>query len=151
MKRLILFIALMFAFAISNAQTVALTDLSGGATYRNVATDYTLTNTTARTFTITARDLHQMAAQDLVIHLDSLAGNHTNVAVAFYGKKSTYTAAWTQIGSTVNWAGTTSDTTVTISNTTEAGYRYYKWTLTGTGTGTTTVANQELKLWLGIP
>lgn len=144
-------IALMFAFAISEAQTVALVNLTGGATYRDYATDYTLTNTTVRTFTITAADLHQMAAQDLIINIDSASGNHTNVAIAFYGRKSIYTASWTQIGSTVNWTGTTSDTTVTISNTTEAGYRYYKWTLTGTGTGTTTISNQEIKLWLGIP
>jgi hypothetical protein len=150
MKKITFILALMFAFAISEAQTVALTPLTDGDTYRNVGTDYTLTNTTARTFTLTAGQDY-MTAQDLIINLDSASGNHTNVAVAFYGKKSDYTAAWTQIGSTINWAGTTSDTTITISNTTENGYRLYKWTLTGTGTGTTTISNMEFKQWFGIP
>lgn len=143
-------IALMFAFAISEAQTVALPNWNEDKTYQQWTTDYTLSNTTARTFTLIAPQ-HEMCAQDLIIHLDSASGNHTAVAVALYGKKSAYTAAYTQIGSTITWAGTTSDTTIAISNTTENGYRLFKWTLTGTGTGTTTISNQEFKLWRGLP
>lgn len=150
MRGFIIFIALMFAFAISEAQTVGLGVLSQGHTYLNVATDYTLTNTTARNFTLNSYQDY-MSGQDLILHLDSASGNHTNVAVALYGRKSEQTSTWTQIGSTVNWKGTTSDTTIIISNTAENGYRYYKWTLTGTGTGTTTIDNQEFKLWFGIP
>lgn len=150
MKKIMFFLALMFAFAISEAQTVAIPALSASETYKEVATNYTLTNTTARTFTLEAPK-HYMSATDLILQLDSASGNHTNVAVALYGRKSDQTSTWTQIGSTVNWKGTTADTTIIMSSTTEAGYREYKWTLTGTGTGTTTIDNQEFKQWLGIP
>lgn len=150
MKRIIFVIALMFAFAISEAQTVTLPNWAEDKTYANYATNYTLTGTTARVFTLIAPQ-HQMCASDYIVQLDSASGNHTNVAVALYGRKSAQTSTWTQIGSTVNWKGTTADTTIIMSSTTEVGYREFKWTLTGTGTGTTTIDNQEFKLYRGIP
>jgi len=73
------------------------------------------------------------------------------MAVALTGRKSDQTSTWTAIGSTINWKGTTSDTTIILSNTTENGYRQFKLTFTGTGTGTTTIANTEFKLWLADP
>lgn len=149
--RTLIAILVILAFGMNAmAQDVSLGALKEGKTYKNIAADYTLTNTTARNFTI---DSYQdyFSAQDLIIQLDSASGDHTNVAVALYGRKSEQTSTWAQIGSTVNWKGTTSDTTIIISNTTEVGYRYFKWTLTGTGTGTTTIDNQEFKLWYGLP
>ena len=146
-----LFLALMLTFTvISEAQTVALPAINADQTYLPIATDYTLTNTTARIFTVVAPQ-HYMCASDFIVQLDSASGNHTNVAVALYGRKSAQTSTWTQIGSTVNWKGKTADTTIIMSSTTEVGYREYKWTFTGTGTGTTTIDNQELKLYRGIP
>ena len=153
---IILFVvAAMFACNPAGAQTVSIGTLNPDNTYYEITTDYTLTNTTARNFTVTWPQ-HTMCAQDFIVNLDSASGNHTNVAVALYGRKSDQTATWTQIGSTVNWNGNLNggagvDTTIIISNTTENGYREYKWTFTGTGTGTSTISNMELKLYRGIP
>lgn len=151
MKQFILFIMLVVA-TIATAQTVTLPTMASAnnnnaATNQIVTTDYTLTNTTVRNFIWTAPQ-PKPTTQDIVIDLDSLAGNHTNVAVAVYGQKSNIKGDWTQIGSTVNWKGTTSDTTIVISNATANRYSWYKTTITGTGTGTTTIANQVLKLYL---
>ncbi len=149
MKKLIAIFAILTLTISVNAQMLT-TQLQRGQTYTEVTTDYTLTNTTAKYWQINAL-MDEMTAQDVIVHLDSLAGDHTNVAVALSGRKSDQTSTWTAIGSTVNWKGTTADTTIIISNTTENGYRQYKLTFTGTGTGTTTIANMELKLWKGIP
>jgi hypothetical protein len=151
MKQFILMIMLFVGMAMT-AQTVTLPTMAGDANNPNataqlVKTDYVLTNTTVRNFVFTAPQ-PKPTTNDFVIDLDSLAGNHTNVAVAVYGQKSTIKADWTQIGSTVNWKGTTADTTIVISNATANRYSNYKYVLTGTGTGTTTVANLWLKLYL---
>lgn len=147
------FISILFLFAFTivfaTAQSVTLPTMDSyvkGGTYQIINTDYTLTNTTARTFIYTAPQ-PEPTTQDYVVNLDSLTGNHTNVAVALYGQKSEVKADWTQIGSTVNWIGTTADTTIIISNATANRYRNYKAVITGTGTGTTKVDVQELKLF----
>ena len=69
------------------------------------------------------------------------------MAVALYGQKSTIKGDWTQIGTTVNWKGTTSDTVIVISNATANRYSLYKAGLTGTGIGTSKVDTQALKLY----
>lgn len=149
MKRMILFIALMFAFAVSNAQTATLVpDISDG-TYIDYATDNTLSNTTAKWFQFNFKP-DQYVASNLIVHLDSASGNHTNVAVAVYGRINDL-QAWTAIGTAINWAGTTADTTIVFASTTEAAYRQFKVLYTGTGTGTTTIDRQTFKIWKGIP
>jgi hypothetical protein len=149
MKKIIaIFVIALMAFT-APAQMLT-TQLDKGVTYVNVGTDYTLTNTTAAYWQVNAQSDY-MTAQDVIVHLDSASGNHTNVALAIYGRKSAQTSTWTAIGSPINWKGTTIDTTIIFSNTTENGYRQYKILFTGTGTGTTTIANMELKLWYGIP
>lgn len=146
MKQFILFLMLVVAM-VATAQTVTVPAMATGSTVQLLATDYTLTNTTVRNFLWTAPQ-PKPTTQDIVIDLDSLAGNHTNVAVAVYGQKSNIKGDWTQIGSTVNWKGKTADTTIIISNATANRYSWYKTTLTATGTGSTTIANQVLKLYL---
>jgi hypothetical protein len=149
MKKIIFVLLSMFAFvAISEAQMLT-TYLEKGKSFAKVTTDYTLTNTTARYWQIEAQP-EWYNAQTVVVHLDSLAGNHTNVAVALYGRASGL-LGWTAIGSAVNWIGTTSDTTITITNATENLYRQYKLLFTGTGTGTTTIADMEFKFYNGLP
>src|SRR5512147_1208086 len=144
MKKLLFLFALLFSVIITQAQTVNLA-MPSGSTYMSVVTDYNLTNTTVRNFIYLApQDF--AATQDYLIELDSVSGNHTNVAVALYGAKFS-TTAYSQIGSTVNWKGTTADTTIVISNASANRYRYYKVTVTGTGTGVTKVDAQELKLY----
>jgi len=150
MKNFILFIMLLVGMTLT-AQTVTHPTMAGSAQNPNatsqlVSTDYTLTNTTVRNFIFTAPQL-KPCTQDFVIKLDSLSGNHTNVAVALYGQKSTIKGDWTIIGSAINWKGTTADTVIVISNATANRYSLYKATLTGTGTGTSKVDTQALKLY----
>jgi len=128
----------------ATAQT-AIVSVAEKNSYYDLATDYTLTNTTTSWFRWKAAK-DTPSTQDFEFHLDSLSGNHTNVAVSVYGRKFT-SDSWTQIGSTVNWAGTTSDTTILISNTSINRYREFKSNFVGTGTGTTTIANQIIKIW----
>jgi len=134
---------------IAMAQTVTLQSMEAyrtGGTYQLVNTDYNLDTTTARTFIFTAPQA-QPTTQDYVVNIDSVFGNQTNVAVALYGQKSTIAVDWTQIGSTVNWLGTTSDTTIIISNATANRFRNYKAVITGTGNGRSKIDAQELKLF----
>ncbi len=108
-----------------------------------VNTNYTLTNTTVVWFQWNAeRDMR--ATQDYEVNLDSVSGNHTNIAIKLFGRKFSGDS-WTQIGSTVN--STTGTATETISNTVANRYRQYKVEFTGTGTGVTTIDFQKFKIW----
>lgn len=149
MKALTLFIALMFAFVISNAQQATVYPKQTDGTYAEYSTAFTLTNTTAKYmyFFFTPQYYN---AQSYIVHLDSLTGTHTNVAVAVYGRLNS-NATWTAIGSAINWKGTTSDTTILFTNATESAYRQFKVLFTGTGTGTTSVSNEAFKIWNGTP
>jgi len=149
MKQFILMIMLFVGMAMT-AQTVTLPTMAGAAnnpaaTAQLITTDYTLTNTTARNFIFTAPQ-PKPTTQEFVVQLDSLAGDHTNVAVAVYGQKSSIEGDWTQIGSTTN--STLGSDIVLISNATANRYSRYKYVLTGTGTGTTVIGNIWLKLYL---
>ena len=149
MKKIIALVTLFIAFAISANAQMLTTSLSSGQSYVNITTDYTLTNTTAKYWQINAQP-EWYNAQTVVVNLDSASGNHTNVAVALYGRFSDQ-LAWTQIGSTQNWKGTKSDTTLTFTNATENLYRQFKVNFLGTGTGTTTIDRMEFKYYNGLP
>jgi len=141
---------MLFVGMAMTAQTVTLPTMAGAAnnpaaTAQLITTDYTLTNTTARNFIFTAPQ-PKPTTQEFVVQLDSLAGDHTNVAVAIYGQKSSIEGDWTQIGSTTN--STLGSDIVLISNATANRYSRYKYVLTGTGTGTTVIGNIWLKLYL---
>ena len=147
MKKLFFFFALMFAFmAISEAQ-ITTGYIIYPNTYWEYQTNVTLSNAVAQYFVVDAA-MPEGNIQDVIVQLDSLSGNHTNVAVALYGRKSDQTSTWTAIGSAINWKGTTADTTIIYSNTTENNYRQFKILFTGTGTGTTRIDNFEFKVWL---
>jgi len=151
MKKLFLFVALMFAVAaISEAQTATITPTQTGGTYAEYATDQTLTTTTAKWFLYKFEPVNYTAT-NYIVQLDSTSGNHTNVAVALYGRISDQQATWTQIGSTINWGGVHAsvgaDTTILFANTTETAYRQFKLLFTGTGTGTTNIMYQAVKIW----
>jgi len=149
MRKLIMVLALMFAIvAISEAQILT-TNLPKGVSYVNVNTDYTLTNTTAAYWQINTQP-EWYTGQTVIVNLDSLTGNHTNIAVNLWGRVSDQ-LDWTQIGSTVNYLGRTAthDTTITITNATEVLYRQYKLLITGTGTGTTKIDRMEFKFYNG--
>jgi hypothetical protein len=155
MKKLIFVLALMFTMVISSAQTTITTIYGNSSeTYKEYATDVTLTNTTAKALYFNMQPEYYTAV-NFIVQLDSATGNHTNVAVALYGRISDQQATWTAIGSAINWLGKGGsdgcDTTILFTNSTEAAYRQYKLLFTGTGTGTTTICYSALKLWYGIP
>jgi len=143
MKKLLVMLVFAFVAFAANAQTYNLA--IGDGTWKQVGTDYTVTNNVVVNFVWFASN-DWTTTQDYLIHLDSVAGNHTNVAVALFGAKFA-TGAYSAIGSAVNWKGTTADTTIIISNATAARWRYYKVVVTGTGTGVSKVDSQELKLY----
>jgi len=143
MKKFILLLVLAVVAIAANSQTYNLA--IGEGTWKQVGTDYTVTNTTAVNLIWFAPN-DWTTTQDYLIQLDSVSGDHTNVAVALYGAKFA-TGAYSAIGSAVNWKGTTADTTIIISNATANRYRYYKVVVTGTGTGVSKVDSQELKLY----
>jgi len=148
-KFFVLLISLVAIFATSQAQMLS-TTMPPAQTWATVATNYTLTDAVAQYWFISApKDYY--TAQAVVVELDSLSGNHTNVAVQLQGRYSSSSATWNNIGSAVNWKGTTADTTIVILNATENGYREFKLLFTGTGTGTTRIDNMQFKMWYGLP
>jgi hypothetical protein len=142
-KLLLLFVFAAFSSAIYAQLGTAYVTTPN--TFVSVSTDYNITNTTAGEYIFKGAQ-HTPSTQDFLVELDSVSGNHTNVEVALYGRKFD-SAAWASIGSAVDWAGTTADTTIIISNTTANRYRDYKVVYTGTGTGVTKVDLQEFKLY----
>jgi hypothetical protein len=148
MKKFIVFLLVgLFALTV-NAQMLT-TKLGSGTSYVNVTTDFTLTNAVAQYWQVEYQP-EWYNGQTLVVNLDSASGNHTNVAVALYGRASDQ-LAWTAIGSAQNWKGTSSDTTLTFTNATENLYRQVKLLFTGTGTGTTKIDRMEFKFYNGLP
>ena len=144
MKRAIFILALLVIVAITVRGQTATIPISLAETFKEEARDFTITNTTAVWFQWEAAK-NMRATQNFEVNLDSLAGNHTNIAIKLYGKVFE-DDSWAQIGSTVN--STTGTATETVSNTAINGYRFYKSEFTGTGAGTTTIDWQKLKLWL---
>lgn len=154
MKKILILLALLISTVVVNAQTkiqetsILIPNTFGSITSPTaVASIYKITNATAG-YTLTKASMNNGSKQDFVIKLDSVSGNHTNVAVAVYGQKSALKGDWTQIGSTVNWKGTTKDTVIVISNATFVYYQNFKKVYTGTGTGVTKITYDYTKLWL---
>lgn len=145
MKKIIFLVVLLIGMIGATQAQMLTTYGKDGQTFFKVTTDYTLTNTTPKYWQV-GTQVDWPCAQTVTVHLDSLAGDHTNVALAVYGRASALTSTWTAIGSPINWKGKTADTTIIFANTTENRYREYKILFTGTGTGTTTIADMELKL-----
>lgn len=146
-KYIVLFITLIIG-VFATAQTVTFPALDTETTYSYVGTDYSFTNSVARVFVFPTRS-HYKTAQDYVIRLDSVSGNHTSVTVVLAGSKSALKNDWTTIG-TVVWTTVpkpSADTTIIISNATANRYRYLRATVTGAGSGVSKVSDQELKLW----
>lgn len=150
MKKLILLIMILIGCLSVSAQRVTLTPFVDGQTYMYSPTDYAVTNTVVRMFTLVTPEAYP-ATQDLTIKLDSVSGTHTNVAVSIYGVKSLIKNDSTIIGSAVNWVGIlgghlSADTTITISNASANRYRAYKIKVLGTGIGASKVSDFELKI-----
>lgn len=145
MRKLILILALVIVAINLSAQTATIS--MNTYAKKIVDANYTLSNAVADTFLFLASRTYPVT-QTYQVNLDSLTGNHTNVAVALYGSELG-TVTWTQIGSTINWKGLGdgTDTTIIISNTTANKYNYYKAIIVGTGTGTTRIDQQIMQTW----
>lgn len=152
MKKLLFTIVLLFSVVVTYAQ-IASTNILMPNTFGKIvsptatASIYKITNTTAG-YVIFYAAMNNGSKQDFVIKLDSVSGNHTNVAIDIYGQKSALKGDWTKIGSTINWKGTTADTTIVSSNATFSYYQNFKYVFTGTGVGVTKLSYNYLKLWL---
>jgi hypothetical protein len=142
MRKLILILVIAVVAIAARGQTATF-HISPKNSYKIVNTNYTLTNATAVWFQWEA-ERNCLATQDYQVNLDSLSGNHTNIAIKLYGRKFD-SDSWTQIGTTVN--STDSTATETISNTAPNRYRQYKAEFSPTGTGVTTIDFQILKIW----
>ena len=154
MKKVLFLIVMLFSFISMEAQTkvqeatILIPNTFGSIVSPTaIASIYKITNTVAG-YVLFKAPMNNGSKQDFVIELDSVSGNHTNVAVAIYGQKSALKGDWTQIGSTVNWKGTTADTVIVVSNATFVYYQNFKYVFTGTGTGVTKLTQNYIKLWL---
>ena len=129
MKKLIsiLFLVVIGFFAVAQGGTDKL-DLG------NTFIDWTLTDadtvsgTSSATYVL-AVNKHQPTTQDVLVVLDSI--NAPNVTVQLKGKKF-LESSYDSIGSAVEWAGTSADTIIEISNSTKNWYRYLGLTVTST-------------------
>lgn len=145
MKKIVLLITSMLLF-VCLVQSQTATHVLGKTTYIEVGTDYSATNT-VETWMLFDAPKDEPLTQDYQVELDSVSGNHTNVAVSLYGRKFVG-GTWVIIGSAVNWKGTTADTTIIMSNATANRYRQFKVGFVGTGNGVTKIDNQKFKIWL---
>jgi len=152
MKKLVLFIGLLMAFTVVNAQISTL-NLNSGQTYAEYTTDVVLTNAVAQNFRINAAQ-NWMTSPYIAVAIDSTSGNHTSLNVAFAGRMTDQTDVWTAI-SDVTWdmdhAGSAADTIMIIGASAETFYRQYRVTFTPVGTGTSTITNFEYKQYFGLP
>ena len=121
MKKILILLVLLISTVVVNAQTkiqetsILIPNTFGSITSPTAAASiYKITNATAG-YTLTKASMNNGSKQDFVIKLDSVSGNHTNVAVAVYGQKSALKGDWTQIGPTVKRNSTTNDVVIFIS------------------------------------
>lgn len=137
MKKFIYFTILLIGFFATNHITAqdrtTPTTLAPGKTLTALtltAADTIVASDTYWVYTKTLKDVP--ATQDVLLKLTKVSGT-PRVAAKLYGRKFT-TSDWTQIGSTVTWYATATDTTIVISNATDNRYREYKTELTTTAT-----------------
>lgn len=149
MKKLIVFFAIMLFGAVAFGQRSI--SLSPEVTYGSHMLPATETITGVGSFTYEVfANKHVKTTQDLKIVLDSLKTPRASVQLK--GKKFA-SDAYTNIGTATAWKGTSSDTSIIVSNTSANRYRYYAVTVTSdtTGVGATAklgVRSLEWKLWL---
>jgi len=145
-KLAILLIGLMFVMSgYSQDKSGKITKSKTAIAFSLNATD-TLGTTDTFTINIDARKDFP-ATQDFFIELDSVSGTPT-VSIQLKGKKFS-DAAYANIGSAIEWTGTSGDTTIMISNATENRYRFYQVVCTADATTQKSlVTAAEFKIYL---
>lgn len=92
-------------------------------------------------------DQHQPITQDLIFTIDSVSGA-PHVTFTLQGKKFSDVASWSDIGSAVVWSGSTSDTTILISNATANRYRLLRLLVATNATAQKVeMQSAEFKVW----
>jgi hypothetical protein len=145
MKRIMLAMCLLI-FAIGLQAQTATVNISELKSYTEYLVPVGQTSGTTTSFVVKGNQ-HQPTTQDLVVHLDSIAGGTHSSTVKLYGSKfSPYT--WVQIGNTpTTWKATSGDTTIYISNATAARYRDFKIEIVNASGDNTSIAWWKFKLW----
>jgi hypothetical protein len=132
MKRLILIISAIFFVITLSAQdhNQSLGKNASNVTFSGTAAD-TITNTDTWSYqwNLAAKDVRM--GYNLFVKLDSVSGTPTDACIL---KGSQDASSWVNID-TVNWAGTSADTSFYFNDvSTGVLYRYLKLDITGTGT-----------------
>ena len=138
----------MMVLSASYAQdkSVTLSDTKTFNAFNMTSADTVTNNDQLYYFEVTANS-HYKQTQDWLLTLHKVSGN-PRIAVLLQGKKFV-TSTYTNIGSAVTWYGSTTDTTIVISNATANRYRYYKLGLDATNTAQkSTITKCEFKAWL---
>lgn len=145
MKKILLF-GLLLVFAIGLQAQDKTAKFKRTFTYASLSFDSADTINASETYDIQIEtNKSKPLTQSMRIKLDSIAGTPT-CDVELYGKEFS-SDSWTQVGSTVAWTGTTSDTTIHILNTTANRYRFYRTLVTSDATEQTTqVSEWEFKV-----
>ena len=146
MKKLALVLGLLVFAVISYGQNTALDvssvkrhfnttiDINKNLTYKyyyGSAADTVSNADSLWNYDIAVLNLYDALDSELRVSLDSVSGS-PQVTVTLQGKWS-YVDSYTDISS-ATWYGTSSDTTISISNATNKNYRFYNILLDGTAT-----------------
>ncbi len=151
MKRSIIFLMTMFmlSFAyLADAQETKGKTLSAAQSYFADASDVDLSTTSDSSFQYSfVLNKTKEQLYDYQVSLDSVNGT-PDFEVQLYGRLFPGDS-WAAIGSPVTWAGTSADTTITITeHTTAVFYRELQGRVTGqAGTGDATITQQYIKVW----
>jgi len=144
-KALIIFASILFA-VVSYGQNTDLTvkgvksnfnttfDIKDNVTFRyyyGSAADTVSNNDSLWNYDVAIENLYDALDHELRIKLDSVSGSPA-VTVTLQGKYS-YNDSYSSLG-TATWAGTSSDTTIVITNGTNKNYRFLNILLDGTAT-----------------
>lgn len=160
MKKVLLVLASIFIAVLSYAQTdISVEGLKGNYTdgqkfdinanktykffYGSETADTVTNNDTIWYRNYIIENLYDAVKHELRIELDSVSGSPA-LNVALRGKYS-YNDSYTSI-SNVDWAGTSSDTTIAISNGTAKNYRFLQVYIDAIGDSTQAVQVERIEL-----
>lgn len=148
MKKLLFVLTLIVAFIVSaNAQVKQVT-LKKDQSVLEVTTDYSLSTAgdSVLTYTVLANKFDDLFYQ-IQVELDSVSGT-PDYDIDLKGKVFE-NDAWSDLETDVTWDGTSSDTTITFTETSTAEfYRYFQLQVNGqAGTGAATVDRIDFKFW----
>ena len=151
MKKLLLFISLLFCVLFVSAQNSTTYDdhLGYSATYAKYtggSTDKLLVGDSTWSYTVW-KDAVRPLRYDTYLYLDSTGGTSNHVTVTLLGKKWLDQASWTTL-KTATWTGGHDTTIVLTESTTSGQYQYYKLNILGANdTFLASITKFYIKFW----